>query len=109
MGRSNPRYSAGVMRVPAAHVCLLLFATAMAAWPSAPTSEVQVALLPADVLKVVEAQVGLIRDGISPGPIDGIMGARTEAALRAFQEKHELRATGVIDKLTRSNLTVAEP
>jgi len=120
MGPSNPRYSGRVMRMTRFRVCpllrpalagsgLLLFAMAMVARSSPPTSEVQVALLPADVLKVVEAQVGLIRDGISPGPIDGIMGAQTEAALRAFQEKHELRATGVIDKLTRSNLTVAEP
>src|SRR5262245_5888805 len=50
------------------------------------TAEPQLALLPPEVLKVVEAQVGLIRDGISPGPIDGLMGAQTEAALRAFQE-----------------------
>jgi len=87
----------------------LLFATAMAACGWCLVLIGQVALLPADVLKVVEAQVGLIRDGISPGPIDGLMGPQTEVALRTFQEKHELRVSGVIDKLTRSNLTLTEP
>src|SRR6058998_2199134 len=110
MGLSNPRYTGRAMRIlAAALICLLLFESVVVASSSTAAAEAQPPLLPADALKVAEMQTALVRDGISPGPIDGVMGLQTEAAVRAFQEKHCLRVTGVIDKLTRSNLTVVDP
>src|SRR6267143_1793919 len=50
--------------------------------------------------RVFEAQLGLIRKGISPGSIDGLLGSQTRAAIRAFQEQQELPVTGVLDKAT---------
>src|SRR5438105_3394483 len=40
--------------------------------------------------RVFEAQLGLIRAGISPGSIDGLLGAQTRTAIRAFQDQEEL-------------------
>jgi lipoprotein-anchoring transpeptidase ErfK/SrfK len=106
MGVSSPRYSRLTVRVRALQLLVFLF---QVAWVSAATSETQTALLPTNTLEVLEAQVALVRDGISPGPIDGLMGLQTEAALRAFQEKHNVRVTGTIDKQTRSNFSAIEP
>jgi hypothetical protein len=39
-------------------------------------------------------QLALQRKGYSPGPIDGKMGRRTQAALRAFQRDHSLAVNG---------------
>jgi hypothetical protein len=50
--------------------------------------------------KVVEVQVGLVNHGISPGSIDGLLGAQTRAAVRAFQESQSLPATGNLDDAT---------
>ena len=42
--------------------------------------------------------------GFDPGPIDGVLGPRTGAALRVFQQKHHLEVTGRPDDATRSRL-----
>lgn len=60
-------------------------------------------------LAIVQLQTALAREAISPGPIDGLMGPQTEAALRAFQQKHALRTTGVLDELTRAKLPAVAP
>lgn len=44
---------------------------------------------------VRDLQQALTRSGDAPGPIDGVYGARTEAAVRAFQLAHGLRVDGV--------------
>lgn len=62
-----------------------------------------------NALKLVELQTALVREGISPGPIDGLMGGQTEAAVRAFQKKRGLRVSGVIDGITRTNLPAVAP
>jgi chloramphenicol 3-O phosphotransferase len=41
-------------------------------------------------------QADLRRLGHDPGAVDGVFGERTEAALRAFQERHGLPAEGVL-------------
>ncbi len=42
--------------------------------------------------------------GYDPGAVDGIMGPRTAAALREYQQKENLRVTGQLDAETVSSL-----
>lgn len=49
-------------------------------------------------------QLALARQGISPGSMDGSSGAQTRAALRAFQERDGLPATGEPDTNTLARL-----
>ena len=65
--------------------------------------------LSSNVLRAVELQAVLVREGISPGPIDGLMGGQTVSALRAFQQKRLLKITGTFDENTRTNLPVVSP
>ena len=50
------------------------------------------------------AQQTLRAKGFDPGPIDGVMGPRTTAAVREFQSKEGLMATGQLDADTRARL-----
>lgn len=50
--------------------------------------------------KVKTLQVRLDLQGYDPGPIDGIFGARTAAAVKSFQESKNLRADGEVDEIT---------
>jgi peptidoglycan hydrolase-like protein with peptidoglycan-binding domain len=50
------------------------------------------------------AQRALQEKGFDPGPIDGVMGPRTSAAVRDFQQKENLTVTGQLDAKTRSRL-----
>jgi lipoprotein-anchoring transpeptidase ErfK/SrfK len=59
---------------------------------------------PRPVRGVLEAQLALARQGISPGSIDEAMGSQTRAALRAFQQKERLPLTGELDEATRERL-----
>ena len=56
------------------------------------------------VREVSGAQQRLHNLGFDPGPIDGCLGPRTEAALRAFQKKHKLKETGRVDRGTAERL-----
>jgi len=44
--------------------------------------------------QIREIQSGLDRLGFDPGPVDGIMGPRTEAAIRNYQSRHGLPVDG---------------
>ena len=46
---------------------------------------------------VASAQQRLKDDGYYAGPVDGVMGPNTEAALRAYQRDHRLSVTGQLD------------
>src|SRR6185295_6082288 len=61
------------------------------------------------VSNVFEAQLTLARQGISPGPIDGVTGSQTRAALRAFQQREKMPASGELDGATRARLTLDVP
>lgn len=64
---------------------------------------------PRPVGNVLEAQIALARRGFSPGPIDGVAGYQTRAALRAFQQQQGLPVTGALDAATRARLTLDRP
>ncbi len=49
---------------------------------------------------VEQLQRALQALGIDPGPIDGIFGPRTKAAVTSFQEQHNLEADGVANEET---------
>jgi peptidoglycan hydrolase-like protein with peptidoglycan-binding domain len=50
--------------------------------------------------QVRQAQMHLRAAGYYPGPIDGHLGPRTRAALRAYQRAHGLPQTGTLDRAT---------
>jgi lipoprotein-anchoring transpeptidase ErfK/SrfK len=54
-------------------------------------------------------QVALLRQAISAGPIDGLTGPQTRAAVRAFQRKAGLPDTGQLNDATLSRLQLDAP
>jgi len=56
------------------------------------------------LVRVLQTQ--LQRAGFDPGPIDGIFGSRTDAAVRAFQQQRGLPVTGVVNVATWTALGV---
>jgi hypothetical protein len=57
---------------------------------------------------VLSAQRALERNGFDVGPIDGILGRRTQAAVRAFQQHRGLASSGRLDGDTLKALEVEE-
>ena len=55
----------------------------------------------ADVERVQKALKDM---GHDPGPVDGVMGAQTSAALKAYQKKQGLNVTGELDAETAAKL-----
>ena len=58
---------------------------------------------------VFEAQIALVRRGISPGSIDGVSGSQTRIAVSVFQETENLPATGLLDTQTIARLSLRLP
>ena len=76
------------------------------ATPSTPTQEPRRPALDR-LLSRGEIQVaeGHLQDfGFDPGPVDGIFTAQTQAAIRAFQSRYGLPASGLLDRATRMEL-----
>ena len=46
--------------------------------------------------------------GHDPGPIDGVFGNATEAAVKAFQQEREIPVDGIIGKVTWINIDEAD-
>ncbi len=63
-----------------------------------PCLPVSISCLPLAVQQVLGAQVALVRLGISPGSLDGVVGSQTRAALRAYSRK-EGRTVGIESNL----------
>src|SRR3954471_19869862 len=76
---------------------------------NAASTEASAGPLERPVKNLLEAQIALARLVISAGPIDGVMGAQTQAALRAFQSGYEMEVNGQLDEVTKVTLTTAEP
>jgi len=58
---------------------------------------------------VLGVQLALARRGFSVGPIDGVIGSQTRAALRVLQKAEGLPVTGLIDERTLSRLSLGRP
>ena len=59
---------------------------------------------PTAIMPMAEAQRKLAQLGFDPGPADGKAGARTTAAIRAFQKERGLDVNGRIDAATSAQL-----
>jgi len=57
-------------------------------------------------VEIRKAQERLRIKGFDPGPVDGILGLQTQAALQQYQAAHGLPATGVLDEKTQNALGV---
>jgi g-D-glutamyl-meso-diaminopimelate peptidase len=53
---------------------------------------------------VLEAQTLLSNKGFNPGPLDGIFGPKTKAAVEAFQAANAIPASGMVDSVTWAKL-----
>jgi len=69
-----------------------------------PTRYVSPRSAPQPDLAIRQVQGILHEQGYNPGPIDGLMGQKTRAALRQFQLDHQLAETGQIDPATKAAL-----
>ena len=58
--------------------------------------------LAVDTVKGVQARLSNL--GYDPGPIDGIVGPRTRAAVRRFQQEHDLKVDGIAGPNTQAKL-----
>src|SRR5262249_51339417 len=50
---------------------------------------------------VRQIQTGLLQMGLDPGPIDGVVGAKTKKAIADFQRLYGLEASGNPDQITQ--------
>ena len=55
-----------------------------------------------------QVQEALRKKGFDPGPVDGIFGPKTEEAVRNFQDRYGMKASGKIDNQTLFALGEAE-
>jgi lipoprotein-anchoring transpeptidase ErfK/SrfK len=79
-------------------------------WPAAAAALVGSAeIFPRPAATWLEAQVELARRGFSGGPIDGLPGPQSTAALRAFQRREGLPETGALDAATQVLLQLEAP
>lgn len=74
--------------------------------PTQPVAQPAAAEFPRLPRDIFEAQIALVRHGISPGPIDGAIGSQTHAAIAAFQRSQNLPETGILDTNTRAKLVL---
>jgi len=58
--------------------------------------------------RIGQAQERLKAAGFDPGPIDGVLGPQTRAALRRYQASQRVPATGALDEATRQALLPRE-
>jgi len=100
-------------------VIVALSATALVAQPNPPgqvqhstgpdASQLDMDAVPSlNEDKVRRAQQALQTKGFDPGPIDGIIGPRTEDAIRSFQDRYGIKATAKLDNQTLYALGAAD-
>ena len=77
------------------------------AHPHGPSSEAMPSEARSQEGLVRDAQIALRDAGYEPGRIDGVMGPKTQAAIREFQASHGLPQTGMLDESTQQRLFAA--
>jgi peptidoglycan hydrolase-like protein with peptidoglycan-binding domain len=77
------------------------------AYPNRPSPQAMPSETRAQGDVVRDAQVALRNAGYEPGRADGVMGPRTQAAIREFQASHGLPQTGRLDETTQRQLFAA--
>ncbi len=77
--------------------------------PPATAAQMQTEAASRPVQTPLELQVELHRRGFSCGSIDGVPGAQTAAALRAYQATIDVPITGVLDAATKAHLELSAP
>jgi uncharacterized protein (TIGR02594 family) len=60
-------------------------------------------------MKIIDVQTALAQQGYKPGPLDGIWGRQTAAAVRAFQTRNGLDPDGIVGPLTLARLIPSAP
>ena len=58
--------------------------------------------------RIANVQRGLAALGYDPGPVDGILGPKTRAAIRAFQVREKRPVTGVVSEELTGGPTIGE-
>jgi hypothetical protein len=61
-----------------------------------------------DSEQIRQVQQALQEKGANPGPVDGIMGPKTQQAIKQFQQDNGIAATGRLDSQTLQALEVQE-
>lgn len=91
-------------------ISLPLKTTPVSTSPLAPQASIDGGTLTAgpseSASRILQAQLALARQGISPGSLDGTLGPQTGAAVRALQQKENLPATAELDTATASRLVL---
>src|SRR5262245_60893078 len=77
------------------------------AYPNRPSAQVMPSETMSQQNTVRDAQIALLDAGYEPGQIDGMMGPRTQAAIREFQASYGLPQTGRLDEPTQRQLFAA--
>jgi peptidoglycan hydrolase-like protein with peptidoglycan-binding domain len=55
------------------------------------------------------AQERLKAEGFDPGPVNGVLNAQTEAAIRGYQQKQGIPTSGALDEATLRELQLLTP
>ena len=97
----------------AAVTCIASASPGIAQGTSAPAQAMRKLLdmsaIPAlDSERISRVQQALQRKGFDPGPIDGVLGPMTREAVRGYQDRYGMPATGEIDNQTLYALGGAE-
>jgi peptidoglycan hydrolase-like protein with peptidoglycan-binding domain len=64
-------------------------------------------LLNQDQIQLVQER--LRAEGFNPGPVNGGLNAQTEAAIRQYQQKQRIPASGALDEATLRELQLPAP
>jgi len=72
--------------------------------PARSTRRAATVTAPASHTRVQAMQQALTNRGFDPGPVDGVMGSRTIAALKEYQKSENLTVTGELDVDTAAKL-----
>lgn len=96
----------------AAGTSILVLAAALAMVLPASTASAQMRGMPASVAGASAPSVMAVQDALArhgfPVKVDGVLGPETRAAVKAFQSRHQLPATGEADAATLAKLGVQD-